>query len=153
MSAFKNTLRSGDQVFDIARQRRGIVSAQPRERSVMISVIFDETTTPKPTYVGDLRFVVPGNGGKHEDDPPIEGTLPPRPETAQVPRPPRPEGMSIHEPRQQHLHPRDFFTPLMVLEEREEQIKKEMAGLEERFKILRAESERNLKAIDILKAV
>jgi len=159
MSAFKNTLRSGDQVFDIARQRRGIVSAQPRERSVMIAVIFDETTTPKPTYVGDLRFVVPGNGGKHEEDPPIEGTLPPRPETAQVPKPPRAlknfteQGISYHEPRQQLIHPRDLMTPLMVLEEREGQIKKEMGALEERFKILRAESERNLKAIDVLKVV
>lgn len=147
MSDYKNTLRTGDQVLDVSTNRRGVVHAQPREKSVMISVIYDGTTTPRPLYVGDLRYIV---DGKPEEEAPIEGPLPMRPETAQPPRQPR--GTSLHEPRQQMLHPRDLMTPLMVLEEREAQIKQEMSGLEERFKVLRAESERNLKAIAVLKA-
>jgi hypothetical protein len=143
MSAFKNTLKSGDQVFDIARKRRGIVHAQPREKSVMISVIFDETTTPKPTYVGDLQFVVPGNGGKHEDDPPIEGELPPRPETAQVPRPTRPvpgfSGSSSN-------------SAINQLAERRVAIAHELDSMNGRAKELRAEDDKLARAIEVLKA-
>ncbi len=142
MSAFKNTLRSGDQVFDVARKRRGIVHAQPREKSVMISIIFDETTTPKPTYVGDLRWIPTGEK-EPENDPPIEGELPPRPETAQVPRPPKPARVWVGASENSAVN---------QLAERRLAIAGELDSMTKRATVLRTEDDKLARAIEVLKA-
>jgi hypothetical protein len=79
---YKNTLRAGDKVWDVLRQRRGLVANNPRESSTGISVILDGNEAPTSIYVGNLRFIPPGNTNVHEDVPPIEGELPPVGQTA-----------------------------------------------------------------------
>jgi hypothetical protein len=142
VSDFSNNLRVGDKVFDVELKLNGLVSIE-REKDRLTSVIFDGFVKSKRRDVAGLRLIV---NGKPEDVAPFDGELP-----ALEQKPVR-TGMSYHEPRQQMIHPRELMTPLMILQEREEEIKKEMAGLEDRFKVLRAESSRNLNAIAALTA-
>lgn len=146
MSAYKNTLRTGDQVWDIERKRRGLVSAQPREKSVMIAIIYDGITTPKPVYVGDLRYIEPGKKPEeHELVPPIEGDLPTRPETSQPPRPPRQPSHPVI-----RLVP---VTPLESMENRRATIKERRDSIQKEFVDLGKEDERLEQAIKVLRAV
>lgn len=85
MSDFKNTLRVGDQVFDVELARRGVVSVTS-EKKRFTKVIFDGLTNAKSRDVLGLRFIIPG--GKAEDDAPFTGELPPLDSPAPVPRQP-----------------------------------------------------------------
>ncbi len=142
MSEYKNTLRTGDQVWDVVRKRRGVVDAQPREKSVLIAVILDGNTAPKSIYVGDLRYIVPG--GASEETPPIEGALPPAPESyRQVKAPRAPRAVRA---------PAVADSPTKHLEDRRAAIAAEMDTMTKRATELRAEDEKLEKAIAVLKA-
>ena len=144
MSDYKNTLRTGDQVWDVIRKRRGVVDAQPREKSVLIAVILDGNTAPKSIYVGDLRYIEPGKKPEeHEDVPPIEGDLPPAPESYRQAKEPR-------EPRAPRA-PAVQDSPTKHLEDRRAAIKVEMDAMTKRATELRAEDEKLEKAIAVLK--
>lgn len=132
---FNNNLLKDDVVFDVVRQRRGVVAMTPRqpEKAVTVAVIFDGTDTFRYIHVGQLRFWPPGEK-QYENVPPIDGELPVG-------------GQAIA------LKPRPVFavSALDAALERREQIKREMSHLEEEFRRLRVEDERLIKAIEVLK--
>lgn len=132
---FKNTLRTGDQVFDVKAKRRAVVYAQPRESSRNVSVMYDGTASSRYVDVMDLRFIPPGQK-EPEEVPPIEGEPP-----ALVEKPAKPEAPA----------PKPSG-PLQALEAALAKNKAEMVEHEMRFLALRGENDRIEKAIEALKA-
>ena len=73
MTEFHNNLRTGDQVFHVARKQRGIVDRDPSPKGRETRVIFDGMVNAKRADVLDLRLIV---NGVPEEHPPVDGEAP-----------------------------------------------------------------------------
>ena len=98
MSPYCNNLQKGDVVLDVKSGRRGVVSMQPREKSLSAQVTLDGTNSVRTMRVKDLRLVL---NGTPEDVAPHNGEWPvvdappapapaAAPDTAHIPPPPKP---------------------------------------------------------------
>lgn len=79
-----NNLKKGDRVMHAVKKRFATISAQPRETSVLVQVIWDGTKAVQSAPVMDLRLIV---DGRPEDVPPVDGEPPGFKPKALLPRP------------------------------------------------------------------
>lgn len=128
-----NNLRKNDRVIHADTKRPGTVASQPRESSVMVSVLWQGTTTPQYVDVVKLRLVCAN--GEIDEHPPFDGEPPQR--TARS----SPSVASAPE-----------ASALAGLKKERDDIGAEMTRLEERFKALKVKKERVERAIEVMTA-
>lgn len=117
---FTNNLTQNDRVLDTVTKRQGKVARTPREGSRTVVILFDGKERAKSCDVMTLRFLV---NGKPEDFAPVEGEPPARNTAEKKP-------------------PRYALGLLSQAKAERETNGAEMAGIEKRFKELRAQNDR-----------
>jgi hypothetical protein len=130
-----NNLRKDDRVIHVDTKRPGTVASQPREKSVMVSVLWQGTTAPQYVDVLKLRLVCAN--GQIDEHPPIDGEPPPRPA------------------REMHPAPSVAAAPagaLDALKNERAGVVAEMKHCEDRFKELKGQRDRLDHAIAVLTA-
>jgi hypothetical protein len=128
-----NNLRKDDRVIHSDTKRPGTVASQPRESSVMVSVLWQGTNTPQYVDVLKLRLVCAN--GQVDEHPPIDGEPPVR-ATRQTPS----------------VAAAPEHGALTTLKKERDDIGAEMTRLENRFKELKVQKERVERAIGVMTA-
>lgn len=140
MTAYRNNLQRGDEVLEVLSRRRGTVANTPRETSPTAAVTFSGLKSPQPVLVKNLRLFV---NGKPEDEPPCDGEAP-----AVILAPDRPARPAV-DPAGAPSGQRESKAVISLKAQRDANLA-EIASIEKRFKVLKAENEKLDRAVEIM---